>query len=375
MSTPSTNNTTNIEVKGDNLKLGTVLGARPDEDGSYPIWSMRMEALLDDLGLWDNATSKPKNEKKSWRALVTNLSDEQCNKILEFAKSHNASGAWDILAGDYAVKNIPKQVTSVRELASYSFTDSDIIAEFEEFGLLANKLKSAFEKKEIDLEQLIGILAITALPDRFAPIRVKLTESLANLTLRNIKVNVLQENEAQKTTTSSANLMTSKQTKGAGSSTSGSKKTRCKHYWNKAKCWVCNPCSKCKEQGLEGSDTHHHSDKCTGKTEANLIEELLLTGVDDTSGSGPRTVSFAIDSGCTTHMVGNKGMVKPYSDHPILHKIRTAEAGRSITATARGSIEHSAGTLEKVLVVDEISRNLLSVSRIPVTYSTVIISL
>ena len=168
--------------------------------------------------------------------------------------------------------------------------------------------------------------------------------------------------EAQKTTTNSANLMTSKQTKGAVSSTSGSKKTRCKHYWNKAKCWVCNPCSKCKEQGLEGSDTHHHSDKCTGKTEANLIEELLLTGVDDTSGSGPRTVSFAIDSGCTTHMVGNKGMVKPYSDHPILHKIRTAEAGRSITATARGSIEHSAGTLEKVLVVDEISRNLLSVS-------------
>ena len=78
--------------------------------------------------------------------------------------------------------------------------------------------------------------------------------------------------------------------------------------------------------------------------------------------TGPRTVSFAIDSGCTTHMVGNKGMVKPYSDHPILHKIRTAEAGRSITATARGSIEHSAGTLEKVLVVDEISRNLLSVS-------------
>ena len=200
------------------------------------------------------------------------------------------------------------QMQWLKTLVGFSYS-LDLQADLNKLKDVGRSLKAASGKSTIDVDDLLSLIALAAVPASFAPLRAVIENSATTdstvLKLTNLEARILAEDAAAGAASPSSNS-----SKALTTQANFKSKSKCQHN-RIATCWTCNPelrpsCNSCKTAGLkyyhhDGSRACHQLKKKSNANQAEpqtaLLAQALIVSNNDSSSS-----SWILDSGATDHM-------------------------------------------------------------------------
>ena len=338
-----------------------------DSKESFNLWSLRVKSALSQCNLWDIKADLPINTDTSQSVLISLISDDLIEQVID--TDLKASTIWIHFKSTFITSTLSAQSSALNTLIDFRYDGENMINNKTKFLALKRTLKSSFNGQDyIAIDELVTLFALVNLPLSFQPLRTTLEEtSKDGLSFENLFGSLIREESAQR---SAANY-TARQSNAKSSTTSKLfiTKTRrslaqsfgfthCKHRRPSSTCWTCNPslkptCDTCKSLGCDKFNHIENSDFCK-------FQQFKSTK-SSTNSSSTRSIRFNVDSGSTDTLVRNKEDIQIYSS--LVHPIEVA-SGNIIHATAIGKLPGPIINLDQVLVVPEVTQNLLSTSKL-----------
>jgi hypothetical protein len=163
---------------------------------SYSKWAFQMKLLFMAAGLWNSATSAPTASALSFHAISQNVTESVRDLLID---CNDAAAAWNLLSSKWAGTSIPLQIQMLQALCSFSFSSSDPQADFNKLKDLRRTLQASCgpSSTSIKIDDLVALIALSALPEQYAPLRAVLENSITNnqdiLNIATIEEKVLTE--------------------------------------------------------------------------------------------------------------------------------------------------------------------------------------
>ncbi|UYV77867.1 hypothetical protein LAZ67_15002623, partial [Cordylochernes scorpioides] len=368
---------------------------------NYPIWALKVEALLRGKKLFKCVISDPEPDIKdevAWQIwsekndeafgiIVTTLSDEQAGMFLDETK---AKKVWDELKKIYTGKLEDKIIDIGLELKNIKMKNNESINEYmaraKNIASQSSSLGHQISQRELAFHIVRGI------HPRLEKIAVVLI-TRRNLTLDEIRQSLREEENRMN---SGMNGSHSDENEQAYRS-----KDRRNHYQqNRQKeCFVCHKkghlAKDCwfknkrtqEQHGRRNANSNTNYNKQNFRNNANTVsskpaEQTFNTSTDrvfeNSSNNYSQIQTWCLDSGCTTHLSPHLDWMENVM--PYESEINLAEEGKVTHATAKGDINVSTCTengienvqIKGVLYVPNLRSNLLSIYELTNKGNTVI---
>ena len=175
-------------------------------NNNFPLWIFKMKTVLDDENLIDISTdletgvkqvkiiSDPKKEKRAFRALTCNISEEVAGLIIH---CQTAQEIWDTLMANYSGTSYARKLLGLQSLCSFRCKNADMRSNVAELRKVLTDTVVAAGSKSITFEEIATAMLINSLPTGFENARSQLTEKkVANLVA--VEQKLIQEEEVLK---------------------------------------------------------------------------------------------------------------------------------------------------------------------------------
>ena len=373
-------------------------------NNNFPLWIFKMKTVLDDENLIDISTdletgvkqvkiiSDPKKEKRAFRALTCNISEEVTGLIIH---CQTAQEIWDTLMANYSGTSYARKLLGLQSLCSFRCKNADMRSNVAELRKVLTDTVVAAGSKSITFEEIATAMLINSLPTGFENARSQLTEKkVANLVA--VEQKLIQEEEVLKVARQYAD--------NSGFAGAAFGKGKCAHGWTPSSCFKCDPskhpskqkCSSCGTLGHRSSNSSKCSDHDPTKDRVLMAQDFesddrlefpkpfqgsALVAKEKTLRAKPYARSarssytraktpsrgdlrWVIDSGASKSLVGNKDVMHNYSNHYTEMSVADANAD-SMKCPGKGSIElNNQLKLENVVHCPDVALNLLSVAQL-----------
>ena len=351
-----------------------------NRDGNnFQIWKFQLKIILKALGLIEfieNSNVKPvendkiakwlKSDAKVQKIIISTIHKQP---LMHVINCETAQQMFHKLTSIYQLDNEQQKCNLLQEFYNYKFNkNSDLATHISQLENTAFRLNALNTK--IDDTMLVTKI-LTTLPEKYNHF-VTAWEStqISERTMTNLTARLLAEEVCERDN----NVDSSKQAVAFKSA-------------EKKKCFICEgnhlarfcpnkyssnnqnknnynnqrrPCKFCKKRNHDEDNCFFRKNKFQQKS-TNENKFCFYTQETNDNQENPK-ISWIVDSGSSSHMVNNKKCLKSIS--VVTSEISVAKKSESMHAEAIGRIETENGTLNKVLYVPELSKNLLSVNAI-----------
>ena len=347
------------------LKINTKL-----DETNYALWHFQIEILLeqencflvDDDGepsycITTNGTNQLRKIKecaKSRLCIVNNCAESMVTTLMNM---RTADQMWIHLYQAYSGENYSRKLQGIKAIAAICYNGGTIADYIDQTMRLLNTTIIAAGKDQISLTELALALTLNGLPNRFATIRSNLENDAKHLTISNVRMKIIEEDQRQKLRGASNSGFAAKVTG-----------TLCSHKRIVERCWTCTPnshpsnftCTDCGTKGHKSSRSpscskHDMNKKALGVQQSRSDDWNLpkpdfgsrtlvarkrtdLRQVLD-SRKRPKTVKdhYVMDSGCSQTILMNKDKMSNYL--PYYSTMSTADDGVLTCIGRRDSLE------------------------------------
>lgn len=302
-----------------------------DGVNNYSTWKFTIRMLLTLEGLWSAVLGEDDDATRNSRALARICLAINPSLYQYVRDATTPKEAWDRLANTFESKSLYRKVLLLRQLHRIDYTQYNGMAEYIE-AVMRLVQQLADIGKVIDDSEVAEILLI-GLPQEFEVLVSTLETACLTreLTSEIVRARLMQEDHRRSQHADNGNSA---------------------YYTKKKKVIVCDYCKR-----------HGHTTKrCYKKKnlEKKKKEEHTLVASAFTASSRP--TEFIVDSGATAHMCANPHLV---TDCQQQKSTITVANGHLLHSNHIGKVCISAGiNLKNVMVVPELSNNLMSVSQI-----------
>ena len=128
---------------------------------NFNVWQLKMELVLDDLGLWNDEKNKPKACRKSWKEIMFAIED---NQFVHVEKLKDGEAAWDALAKHHEKSGLANKINVLRNLFNSRFESGTIEEHCATLVTTQRKLK----RLAVDLgDDIVIAILLNSLPSRY----------------------------------------------------------------------------------------------------------------------------------------------------------------------------------------------------------------
>ena len=318
-------------------------------DGTnYLLWSHKMKMFLMSKGLWQitNGIVKSENsdvsERLNEQAMATITLGLHDSQIIRVMDCETAFEVWAKIARSNRRNNLDHQMRVRDKLNGIKLKSGNIKSHIEEMDKLVMELKvSGINMTEPE----ICAILLKSLTKEYEPFVQACRLSPMAWELNVIKEKVLAESERLADTFEESE----------STALEAHFRTRNKKKFIKDKRNI--KCFKCGKKG-------HYKSECTRKDEGNIALTSALNSQCDTNDD-----RWVIDSGATNHMCKNKDLFTRMASTKDGRMVTTAKNGTQVKVQGEGVVKMKVyngkrlveATLENVLYVPQLSKNLFSV--------------
>ena len=327
-------------------------------DGTnYMMWSFKMQMFLKSKGLWqitngivkveNSNDDNEKSNEQAMAAIVLGLKESQIIKIMD---AKTAFEMWDRLARYNQSSSLDKQMRLREKLSMFRFNSGDMKLHVERFDKLIMEIRTS--GMTLSDPEACAIL-LKSLPNEYGSFVQACRFSAVAWELNAIREKVLSEAERLSET-----LVNNEST--ALEAHYGSKYNKHGKHRKQTKNKKNVTCFKCGKKG-------HYKSECYQKDESHVAlwsSDMTHNSQDD--------IRWVIDSGATNHMCKNKDLFHNLKQEDNGREIVTAKNGAKIKVKGVGTIKMMVyngkkliqATMDDVLYVEDLSRNLFSIPAI-----------
>ena len=235
----------------------------------------------------------------------------------------NGKEGWDCLLKAFSSPTTNSKMLSIGRLLN-SRPTMDIPASLDNHSKTKRLLLASFGQT-VSIESLADLIFTNFLPEPFSTFRA-VEQAKENFDFPSLEKAILAEHSRVRSYASTAEFV---------SPPKSLDPTACPHTDNASTCYKCNPCKKCTAAG--NKYTWHSTTSCTARNaqkkkpsaafvNSNQVNpeifaaayQAVLSSLE--SSNKPQAnlvVSFTPDSGCSDHMVSNKGILELYRPSPL----------------------------------------------------------
>lgn len=368
---------------------------------NYDTWCMQIEALLTKNDLWeyvDGTNVCPrmgaetrdawvKNDKKAKADLIMAI---QPSELKQTRGCETSREIWLKLQSIYASKGPARRATLLKQLIHQKMEDGDDVREHvAKFFDVVNKL----EDMEIRInEDLVTIMLLYSLPQSYENFRCAIESRDELPTSEILKIKIIEESEARKKTSENMVVAMSVENRGRTRSNFGRNEGHKSNSIRVFKCYKCGTsgaehkasvcpelkCYKCSTPGYKANtcDVRRSDDSNSLSEAVNSVDVsycVLSHNVTTETDINSATISnraWLLDSGCTTHLCGDKERFKliEKSDKVKLNLASEAFAEVKGKGVVHVSVASDKGPrlieFKDTLYVPNLRMNLISIAKI-----------
>lgn len=344
------------------------------DETNFEIWKFQITIIFKSKNIFDLVIGEilrpeEKKARKDWekndataqRIIITTIDKQPLTHLLNCSTSFEM---FEKLSSLYERDNQQRKYNLLQEFYSYGFKKGTDMATFIcDLENLAYKLKSL--KQDIN-ETMIITKILSTLPEQYKHfISAWESTSTEKQNLSNLTSRLVAEEKRFQTESKTSEQVAFNST---GDEKKNNKNKFDRGYKNISKriCFKCNlpghiarfcrtqlKCGICKKTNHVDKDCYFRN-KTNGERSTQKVSFLTQGELDD-------KIQFLLDSGATSHMVNKKNLIKNLKEN--VTEIITAKQGEKMEALGSGQLETQECILEDVDYVPDLTKNLLSVSK------------
>ena len=317
-----------------------------ESSNNWDTFSYELPSHFSELDLWDIETNTPL-VSCSARMILKNFSP---SLQVKYRNILSASDLWTTVCKDYAGKTLLNQARLIKDI-SKSQLPTDMEAAFLKYESILRSMTSAFGDN-ISTQYLVQLLFVQQLPADYDTQRIQ-TQSNNELDFEELRKLVLAKWRDIASKGKKALLTTD----------------MCSNHRKPLPCYQCKPCPKCTSAKKNYTWHAQDSPRCQRNYESappkstppKSSEPASKPAISPAPPSHQANLVFAVDSGATAHVLGNKDSFDLYLPSDI-HL--TSANGDIIPVHGQGTVSLSPNvSLDECIHAPTVNTNLLSVSR------------
>jgi hypothetical protein len=319
---------------------------------NYPLWSYKMRMLLTSKGLWGQVDgSAPKDVEKDSQAhtnIVLRLEDSQ---IVHVMNAKSAAAVWKTLEGMNKANDISTKLWLKEKYATFRYSSDSMEKHIEALERLILDMKSA---ECVPDEDDICATMLRSLPSSYDMMVQAIRMSMVRMTytelIMKIKSEAVRQKDQEEVQEQTAMFAKNKKFKGKKS-----KKDK-----KDVQCYNC---------GKMG----HYKNECRSKKKSSEDKDESYVAFHAGSSQECKEGSmWVIDSGASNHMCSDKTMFSELRKPATERYVSVAKAGTKLKILGIGTVNIKLevddqviqAKLEDTLLVEDLARNLFSVSAV-----------
>jgi len=161
---------------------------------NFNVWQIKMELVLDDLGLWNSKSNKPKGNRQAWKEIMYAIED---NQFVHIENLKDGETAWEALSKHHERSGMTNKINTLRNFFNSRFDRGTMDEHCAKLVTTQRKLKRLGLNIEDDI--VIAIL-LNSLPSQYDSLvyawdavggNLSLEDVIAKL--KNLKISSVQE--------------------------------------------------------------------------------------------------------------------------------------------------------------------------------------
>ena len=327
-------------------------------DGTnYKMWSFKMKTVLMSKNLWaciENPTHETPTEmmQKAYAEIIIRISDSQ---ILHVMTATSPQEVWMVLQKIHANKDIASKMWLKEKFMTFRYNSPSMEKHIEELESLVMSMSGAGCKPD---EDDICMVLLRSLPAKYESLVQAHRMSVTTLSFGDI-VNRLISEDIRQMESATIEVETAMQAKFKGKKFK-KKFDPVKRTSKDKKNVICYNCNK----------PGHYKNECkAGKNEGKDDAYVAFASEANAKSSASKWI---VDSGASCHMVCDRNAFKEYQTQTQEVTVSVAKANTKLRVLGKGTVHVNLlvkgkiveARLENTLHVENISRNLFSVSAV-----------
>ncbi len=369
-------------------------------ESNWPVWKFQMEVYLKAKGIWGivhgdkqapaadadqaAAIAFEQRERLAMAALVLSVDSSLVYLVMEAATS---TAVWTALRGHFERTNVASVFYFLQRLFYTEMKEDTYMTDhLKSFKELCDKLAAVGREVEDDYKVVV---LLHSLPSSYAVLRTTLQTRGDALRLEEVEQVLLAEDQQRRSGMQSSTGHATEAAlraagRGRGAFRGGGRGRRGGRGGNfnssqgsQSFDGSCNHCGiyghryrDCKKRKNEGGGRRGRAEHAGAAQENNACQHTLFIAGEDKC-YHDANLSLVVDSGASSHMTAEKGLLNDYNIFPTPKQVRQGD-GRAVVALGSGSVEMSlfvneqatTATLTNVLCVPKLAANLFSVKAI-----------